>query len=182
MKRLVLLAAAFLFVGVMTGCKRKAALPSATAAIETPKVQVPTTPAEKAVGETFQISGPTIIAFFPTTQSEVDKDADENETLSDFQNYLYEMKQPLQDAHIRLEQSYDPAFQVNVDGKLVMFNAKSSQNGYGYYFIEPGKAPHLVSDMMVDEDFQQKSKAYFGIVVADPKPDNSDASKGNTPQ
>jgi hypothetical protein len=173
MKRLLLLVAAFLFAGTLTGCNGKATPSSSPTAAPTvvPKIAVSVAPAEKAVGEIFQIAGPTIIAFFPTTQSEVDKDADANETLSDFQNYLYEMKQPLQDAHIKVEQSYADAFQVEVDGKLIPFNAKAVESGYGYYFIEPGKTSHVVTDMMTDEDFQQVSKEYFGIVVPDPKPD-----------
>jgi hypothetical protein len=183
MKRLNFLVAAFLVVG-LAGCKRKAASPpsSAAAVMATPKTIAPVAPAEKESGETFQISGPTIIAFFPITQAEIDQAGGDNEALSDFQNYLYEMNQPLQDAHIRVEQNNDPTFQVEVDGKLLMFNAKAVEEGYGYYFIEPGKAPHVVTEMMVDEDFQQQSKEYFGIVVADPKPDDSNAPKSDSPK
>jgi hypothetical protein len=174
MKRLLLMVAAFLFIGTLAGCKRKATPPpSPVAAVAVvPKMAVPVAPAEKASGDTFQISGPTIIAFFPTTQAEIDKDADENEALSDFQYYLFTMTQPMKDAGIRVELSSDPSFRVLVDGKDITVDAKAAgPNGYGYYYTEPGKSPHIETDMMTDEDFQQQSKEYFGIVVADPKPD-----------
>jgi len=170
MRRLLLLAAAFLFVGTIAGCKRKAPAAPAVAVVAVPKTVVPVASVTKADGDTFQISGPTIIAFFPTTQ----------EALGDFQNYLYEMMQPLQDAHIRVEQSYESAFQVQVDGKQVIFNAKAVKYGYGYYFIEPGKAPHVVTDMLTYQDFQQVSKDYFGIIVADPKPNDSNVPKADS--
>ena len=184
MRRLFLLAAAFLFVGTIAGCKRKAPTAPAVAVVAVSKTVVPVASVEKVDVKTFQISGPTIIAFFPTTQAEIDKDAngpdEENETLGDFQNYLFEMMQPLQDAHIRVEESYEPAFRVEVDGKLITFNAKAIKYGYGYYFLEPGNAPHVVTDMLTDGDFQQESKDYFGIVVADPKSDNSGTPKSDS--
>ena len=167
------------FVSIGAGCKRRALAPApATKVTEQITAPAPakilesapfTDEADGSVKSPFPVYGPTIIAFFPITQAEVDKDADGSEALSDYQYYLFLMMQPLHDAHIHVYQSYDPTFQVQVDGQLITFHSKKVKYGYGYYFIEPGKAPHVVTEMMAQDDFRDEAKKYFGADVAEPK-------------
>src|SRR5690348_9050254 len=87
----------------------------------------------------FQVHRPTVIAFFvPVTEADLDKDADLNETLSDFQLYAGQVRRPLQQRGVDFHEVYARSFRIRVDGKTITFKVG---NSVGYYFVMPGKKP-----------------------------------------
>lgn len=111
--------------------------------------------------ETFKVTGPTIIAFFPrVSQAEINREGGVIEASDDFQFYLSTVKQPLKAAQISLRESYSHAFQVFVDGRLSTF--KVGKEGVGYYLVAPGKRPRIEKGVMTDVDLLEIASKYFG--------------------
>ena len=54
------------------------------------------------------VAGPMIIAFFPVTRGELQKDADTNEALADFQLYAKQVREPLKKAGIEFSHRRAP--------------------------------------------------------------------------
>jgi hypothetical protein len=118
----------------------------------------------------FNIKGPTVIAFFPpVSDSELDKDADLDDSLSDFQYYDDEVRTPFRKAGIELHETYTRAFSIRVKGQPPVTFRTTRKNDVGYYFIAPGKKPHVEYEVMTDEDLLDVAHDYFGI----PLPDDS---------
>jgi hypothetical protein len=119
----------------------------------------------------FNVKGPTVIAFFPpVSDSELDKDSDLDDSLSDFQYYDDEVRVPFKKAGIELHEAYARSFSVRVNGKLTTFRT-TQKNDVGYYFIAPGKKPHVEYDVMTDEDLLDVAHDYFGIPLPDTSQD-----------
>ena len=62
------------------------------------------------------VAGPTIVAFFPITRTELQKDADTNEALADFQFYAKQVREPLKKTGIEFQEVYAQSFRC-VSGK-----------------------------------------------------------------
>ncbi len=117
----------------------------------------------------FNVKGPTVVAFFPpASDSELDNDADLNETLSDFQYYDEEVRAPFKKAGIELHETYTRSFSIRLKSRVITFRT-TQKNDVGYYFVAPGKKPHVEYDVMTDEDLLGVAHDYFGI----PLPDDS---------
>jgi hypothetical protein len=116
----------------------------------------------------FTVKGPTVIAFFPpVSDSQLDGDADLDETLSDFQYYDDEVRMPFKKAGIELHETYTRAFSIRVKGQQLITFRTTRKNDVGYYFIAPGKKPHVEYDVMTDEDLLDVAHDYFGIPLPD---------------
>jgi hypothetical protein len=110
---------------------------------------------------TFHVLRPTILAFFPrTSEAELAKDPDLNETLSDFQLYAGQVRQPLQARGIDFREVYSRSFSVRVGGRITYFTPGKVQ--VGYYLIAPGKKPLIRYGVMTDDDLLQVADRYFG--------------------
>jgi len=111
-----------------------------------------------------RILRPTIVAFFPVTQAEVDKDSEDsgglNEALGDFDFYVSEVEKQMNAAGISIVVVNERSFLVRVDGKIRVF--LNPRQRAGYYFIQPGKPPHVVFDVMTDSDLIDEAGKYFG--------------------
>jgi hypothetical protein len=119
----------------------------------------------------FIVRGPTVVAFFPpVSDSELDSDADLNETLSDFQYYADEVRGPFKRAGIEFHETYTRSFLIRMTGKAITFRA-TRKNDVGYYFIAPGKKPHVEYDVMTDEELLDVAHDYFGIAIPDDSQD-----------
>ena len=117
--------------------------------------------------QVFNIKGPTVIAFFPpVSDSELDGDAELNDTLSDFQYYDDEVRRPFKKAGIELHEAYTRVFSVRMNGRLTTFRT-TRKNDVGYYFIAPGKKAHVEYEVMTDEDLLDVAHDYFGIPLPD---------------
>ena len=110
----------------------------------------------------FVIHGPTIIAFFaPVTAKDLDNDEDTNEALSDFQFYNGKVGGPLHKAGIEFYEADARYFRIRI-GKTIS-TYRTGKYGVGYFFIAPGKKPHIVYSVMTDEDLLDEARNYFGL-------------------
>ena len=134
-------------------------------------VEFRTTAAAAKAPTVFVVRGPTVVAFFPpVSDSELDSDADLNETLSDFQYYADEVRGPFKRAGIEFHEAYTRSFLVRTKGKAITFRT-ARKNDVGYYFIAPGKKPHVEYDVMTDEELLDVAHDYFGIAMPDDSQD-----------
>jgi hypothetical protein len=116
----------------------------------------------------FVVRTRTVVAFFAPVSDRDLEDEDTNEDLSDFQYYDDEVRAPFKKAGIELHETYTRSFSVRLKGKILEFRT-TRNNDVGYYFIAPGKKPHVEYGVMTDEDLLDVAHDYFGI----PLPDNS---------
>lgn len=111
---------------------------------------------------TVDVAGPTVIAFSPhVTDAEMDKDADLNEALADFQLYAHQAREPLRKLGIHFEELYVKQFRVRDGKKVVLFRPQKVD--VGYYFVAPGKKPRIEYGVMTDADMLEIARKYFGI-------------------
>lgn len=108
----------------------------------------------------FDVKGPTIIAFCPpASEAELSKHPDINEALSDFQFYARAVRQPLEKKHIEFRQVYARQFAIRGGEQHTVISANGR---IGYYFVTPGKRPHVEYGVMTDTDLLQAADKYFG--------------------
>ncbi|MGB9069170.1 MAG: hypothetical protein WCC21_11435 [Candidatus Acidiferrales bacterium] len=118
----------------------------------------------------FTVRTRTVVAFFaPVTGRDLD-DEDTNEDLSDFQYYDDEVRAPFKKAGIELHETYTRSFSIRLKGRVVQFRT-TRKNDVGYYFIAPGRKPHVEYGVMTDEDLLDVAHDYFGIPVPDDSQD-----------
>jgi hypothetical protein len=121
----------------------------------------------QAVGKSpqiFDIRQPTIVAFFvPMTQAEADSGEGDAEALSDFNYYAYKVEKRLRKAGIDFHEVGERSFQTRTGAKVRTF--QTGKAGVGYYFIAPGKEPHVEYGVMTDEDLLVVARKYFGVVI-----------------
>jgi hypothetical protein len=112
----------------------------------------------------FVIHGPTIVAFFaPVTGKELKNDSDTNEVLSDFQLYYSQASGPLRKAGIDFLDTDSLSFKIRIGKKLRRY--QMSKTDVGYFFIAPGKEPHIEYGVMTDKDLFDAASKYFGIAI-----------------
>ena len=108
------------------------------------------------------VHGRTIVAFFPpVTDAELQKDPNTNEALADFQVYAERVRRPLGRAGIEFHELYAHSFRVRM-GKIVT-TFRPIRADVGYYFIVPGKEPHVEYGVRTDADLLQVAHDYFGV-------------------
>jgi len=110
----------------------------------------------------FVIQQPTIIAFFPITQAEVDI-SNNTEALSDFQYYNGEVRDSLHKAGIEFQEVYSRSFRLRCRNKIRTF--RPGKISIGYYFIAPGKEPHIEYGVMTDVSILDMAHKYFGFAI-----------------
>ena len=106
------------------------------------------------------VAGPTIVAFFPVTKTELQKDADTNEALADFQFYAKLVREPLKKTGIEFQEVYAQSFRVRVGQEATVF--RPAKGNVGYYLIVPGKKPRIEYGVMTNTDLLQVANEYFG--------------------
>ncbi len=111
----------------------------------------------------FEIHQPTIIAFFPITRAEVDSGGDAAEALGDFDFYITKVEKRLLSAGVAIHIVNARSFQIRAGKRMVTYQPR--KNEIGYYFIGPGKEPHIENDVMTDEDILDAARKYFGISI-----------------
>jgi hypothetical protein len=112
---------------------------------------------------TFDVTGPTIIAFFPpVTDAELRKDPDTNEALSDFQYYAGQVRDPLKKKGIVFHEVY--AHQVTIRMGKSVTTFKPGEIQVGYYFVAPGKKPVIKYGVETDAGLYQLADEYFGSI------------------
>jgi hypothetical protein len=128
------------------------------------------------------VSGPTVIAFFPpVTEKDLSQAPDTNESLSDFQFYVQRVRGELHDAGIDFQEIYASSFSLRFGAKTKRFHPRKTQ--VGYYFVAPGKSPHVEYGVMTDADILQAAKKYFSTLQQtklNPLQKQSSATQQNT--
>ncbi len=111
----------------------------------------------------FQITRPTILAFFRPSSHMNDPDTSANDALSDFQIYLSRAGVPLGRAGIEIHQVYARSFQVQDGTTLTSFQTKKI--GIGYYLISPGRKPRVEYGLLSDADLVRVAGEYFQMTI-----------------
>ncbi len=106
------------------------------------------------------VVGPTVVAFFLVTKTELQQDADTNEALADFQFYAKEVREPLKKKGIKLQEVYAQSFKVRIGQEATVF--RPAKGNVGYYLIVPGKNPRIEYGIMTSTDLLQVANDYFG--------------------
>jgi hypothetical protein len=106
------------------------------------------------------VAGPTIVAFFPVTKAELQKDADTNEALADFQFYAKQVREPLKKTGIEFQEVYAQSLRVRIGQQATVF--RPAKGNVGYYLIVPGKRPRIEYGVLTDADLLQIANEYFG--------------------
>jgi hypothetical protein len=112
----------------------------------------------------FDIRQPTIVALFMLmTEAEANSGEGDAEALDDFNYYAYKVEKPLRNAGIEFHVAEKRSFQIRMGAKLRTF--QTGKDGVGYYFIAPGKEPHIEYGVMTDEDLLVVARKYFDIAI-----------------
>src|SRR5579862_3709122 len=99
----------------------------------------------------FVVRRPTIVAFFPPfTQADLEADPDMNESMSDFQTYTERVREPFRKAGVDFHEVYALSFRIRIGAKLTTF--RPGKTKAGYYFVVPGKKPHIEYGITTDSD------------------------------
>ena len=106
------------------------------------------------------VAGPTIVAFFPVTKAELQKDANTSEALADFQLYAKQVREPLKRTRIDVLEVYSQSFRIRIGQEATAFRPTNEDGGY--YLIVPGKKPRVEYGVMTDTDLLQAAREYFG--------------------
>lgn len=109
------------------------------------------------------VAGPTIVAFFPVTKTELQKDADTSEALADFQFYAKQVREPLKKTGIEFKEVYAQFFRVRIGQEATVF--RPAKGNVGYYLIVPGKKPRIEYGVMTNTDLLQVANEYFGTAA-----------------
>jgi hypothetical protein len=107
------------------------------------------------------VKGPTIVAFFPVTQSELDNDKDGqlSEAYDDFQYYAGSMGKELEKKGIAFDFITEPSFQLVIGKTVTTFRPKKGD--CGFYLIAPGKEPLIEHGVMTKVELVQLADRYF---------------------
>jgi len=110
------------------------------------------------------IHRPTIVAFFlPLTESEANSGEGDAEALDDFNYYACKVQGRLKKAGIQVLQVNGRSFQIRDGAKTRTF--RIGETGVGYYFIAPGREPHVEIGVMTDDDLVLVAQRYFGVPI-----------------
>jgi hypothetical protein len=110
------------------------------------------------------VQGPIILAFSPRVEeADLKRDPDLNESISDFRLYTDEIREPLAKAGIEFREVHRRSFCIEMRTGAV--NVDRLRQDLGYYFIQPGKKPHVEYGVQTSVDIAQEAKTYFGITV-----------------
>ena len=111
--------------------------------------------------DAFEISRPTVIAFYPTA-SDLKKD-DSNSALFDFQLYTTNARRTLEQSGVDFEVVNTRSFNVVQEGRPTTF--KPAKAAPGCYFAMPGKKPRIEYGVMNDQDIVRIAHEYFGPAI-----------------
>lgn len=112
----------------------------------------------------FVIHGPTILAFFyPMTQADAESGEGDAEALNDFDFYAEKVQSRLKQAGVDFHEVDARSFRIRTGGRVRTF--RTGQVGIGYYFISPGREPHVERGVMTDLDMLAVARKYFGAAM-----------------
>ena len=107
------------------------------------------------------VTGPTLVAFFAISQSEVDADPDGAEALGDFRHHLGGARAALERAGFAVHETYADTVRLLVSGRTIDFRPREHSVRIGYYLIAPGRAPQIEYGVLTNDDVVDVAMAYF---------------------
>jgi len=121
-------------------------------------------PAQTAAGhppDTLIVDGPTVLAFFATTQAEIDGDGDQATALNDFQYYLPVVRDSLQHRAVGLREYYGDSLLVIRGREAELFLPREHLSAVGYVLYAPNRTPRILYGVMTDADLLADASEYF---------------------
>jgi hypothetical protein len=107
------------------------------------------------------VRGPTVVAFFaPVSDADLEKDPYLGDALSNFQSCALAVGKPLKQSGIEFHELYARSFAVHLGSGTSTF--RPAKLDVGYYFVRPGKAPHVVYGVKTEDEVMHIAKTYFG--------------------
>lgn len=106
------------------------------------------------------VKGPTLVAFFRTTQAEVDSSGEVSETLSDFDYYLANASDSLRALGIAVYERYTDTIPYVVHDTARRFVAPPDSGGVGYLFLVPN-GPAKARYGLLSDDLIVVARNYF---------------------
>ena len=123
--------------------------------------------AQETAIPTFVVEKPTVIAFFAhMTDSELEKNPETNEALSDFQLYVSKAGPRLKAAGVDLQVANSDRFRIKTGPAIRIF--KAGKINVGYYFVAPEKPPRIEYGVMTDDDILATAGQYFRLATQRP--------------
>jgi hypothetical protein len=113
--------------------------------------------------EVYEIAGPTVIAFLDYANGRTQPGF--NDALADFQWFLRRLHERLDQSVIRVQECYQPSFEIRLAGKQQYF--KVGKEGVGYYLVAPGTDPRVEHEIVTDNDLIEIMEKYFGKQIVD---------------
>lgn len=107
----------------------------------------------------YNVEGPTILAFFTPVSQSGPREAGTEEALADFQFYGLQASKQLAKMGVNYKEVRASGFVVKVGNAATSFRPSK---GVGYYFVAPGRKPRVEYGVMTDRDLVQAAHNYFG--------------------
>lgn len=108
------------------------------------------------------VDRPVLVAFFATTQAQVDSSDDTGEALSDFQHYLPAIKRGLDPLGVALREQYTDTVRYVVDGRALVWTPEKDSADVGYLLLRPDAAPRVQHAVGTTDDVLDQVKVWLG--------------------
>lgn len=117
-------------------------------------------PAE-ASRQVIVVSRPTVVAYFATTQGEIDADGGAGEAIFDFQHYLPGQRSGLARMGIHLVETYADTLVIRSPGVRGLLVPRGRSSDVGYLLVAPGRAWEIMDGVATDVDLVAAAERYF---------------------
>jgi hypothetical protein len=118
-------------------------------------------PTQKVGAKPMVVNGPVVVAFFATTQAEIDANPDQGEALSDFQFYLEGMRKALDSLGVALIEQYTDTVSFTVNGRKTTWVPQKDSASVGYLFLSPRRAPNAKFGVMTNTDLLETVREWL---------------------
>ena len=109
-----------------------------------------------------EITGPTLIAFFPPDVSaQIDAGGDEATALDDFGHHLASATDSLRALGVRVVGVGTRTLHVVQDGRTNVFAVPRDSADLGYYLVAPGRPPLVQYGVLSDTDLVDVAQEYL---------------------
>ena len=108
------------------------------------------------------VDRPVLVAFFATTQAQVDSSDDAGEALSDFQHYLPAIKRGLDSLGVALRAQYTDTVRYVVEGRAQTWTPAKDSADVGYLLLRPDAEPRVQYAVATTDDVLDQVKEWLG--------------------
>jgi hypothetical protein len=119
--------------------------------------------ANRRDNDTIAIVGPVVVAYFATTQAEVDSDGDMYEALADFQYYLPAVASGLAACGVGMMETYSSEIFFMREKTIERFLPRELDMPVGYRMMNRSRADHTLNGVHTDVDLLTAAVEYFEL-------------------